>query len=407
MQDFEVDKELSESALPPVIEELSVPSPLAFAPWHKPRKQYVRRHQWVHHAVETIRKLKARGEMSEGDTISYLTLPGPDMLDVRMIAEACREEGVRLRYTGFCSVVESDALRLRRNTAQFQIDLNGVIQSGSEVHTSRLEEIVIHGSAAQTMMERGGPYNVINLDACEPLAHRDASHTGRLIDAVRKIMSYQFDRCRHPWLLYLTTPVQTDWISPESLDSLKSAIRQNCDSDADFNAALSKQFAPEEDLSAYFSRASSQNGEVFCSMFSLGIAKWLLHLAEQAKFDMVKMKSFTYSMVKRAPQYPNMVSTCYLFLPRPVEIKDLVGLTTNVEQRAATTLRKSAHLRALDRSVSLVNLDSLFAQDTKVADEMRKETKGLLSLVGYDVDDPGSGYDAWLQAQEVVEPELR
>lgn len=35
-----------------------VPSPLDYAPWHKPRKQYVRTEQWERHTSGLIKKLK-------------------------------------------------------------------------------------------------------------------------------------------------------------------------------------------------------------------------------------------------------------------------------------------------------------------------------------------------------------
>lgn len=397
----DVDQELNDFALPPLIDEISVPAPLKFEPWHKPRKQYVRRNQWIHHATETIRRMKNNGALKDEDAVAYLTLPGPDMLDVRLMAEACQAEGVKLRYTGFCNVAENEAIRLRRNTAQFQIDLDGTIQAGSEVHAMQLEEIVVPKSAAGTMMERGGPYTVINLDACEPLAKRDPNHTSRLIDAVRKIITYQINNSRQSWLLYLTTPVQVDWISSQSLDALKNEIRKNCDSDAAFFSGLSAQFSHGEGLESYLARTSAESGEAFCSMFSLGIAKWILHLAEQGNFRMIKKKSFSYSMVKKPPFFPNMISTCYLFSPLPLKINDDSGLTHNVQTQAGGTLAKSAHIHALERSISLENIDSLFVKEPNLMMEMMQQTKSLLAMVGYNVDDPESGYDAWLRGEGI------
>lgn len=400
MANFEhPDDDFHDFALPPDIKEVSVPAPLKFAPWHKPRKQYVRQKQWMHHARSTIARLKSEGKVFPQHAVTYLTLPGPDMLDVRMMAEVCESESVQLRYTGFCNVREEEAIRLRRNTSQFHLDLDGTIQKGSAVHAMRLEEIVTHHSEARTMMERGGPYTIVNIDACEPLVNRDASQTARLIDAIRVIIQFQLNETRTPWLLYLTTPVQGEWVDATSLDVLKGEVRKNAASDQVFAETLARLYQDGECIEGFLARSLAEDGLKFCSIFALGVAKWMLHMAEQASFRMLKKESFCYSMLKRQPTFPNMISTCYLFLPVQICVEDKTGLTENGVNSNLGTPPKSAHIHALERSVNLVDLDQLFEAMPTEAKAMAEETKKYLSQLGYDVEDPVSGYDAWLQIE--------
>ena len=54
-------------------------APKEFMPWHKPRKQFVRRKQWS----ALLRRLyKNRGP---GDPLRYLGLPGTDLIDLRYL----------------------------------------------------------------------------------------------------------------------------------------------------------------------------------------------------------------------------------------------------------------------------------------------------------------------------------
>ena len=67
-----------------------------FRGWHKPRKQLVRRDQWLAEVKALIPILRL-----DGNLLRYLTLPGPDMFDVRLLAEFCNQNGLRLRPLGF------------------------------------------------------------------------------------------------------------------------------------------------------------------------------------------------------------------------------------------------------------------------------------------------------------------
>jgi hypothetical protein len=397
----EPDDSFDDFALPEETGEISSPAPLVFAPWHKPRKQYVRRHQWIHHANSTINRLKSMGRLNANTPLRYLTLPGPDLLDVKLMADVCSQNEISLHYTGFCYVRDSDAIRLRRNTQRFEIDRGNLITPGSDVHVSKLEDITRPRSEAKTLMERGGPYNIINIDACAPIATDGNNQTGRLVDAIRTIVDFQLNMNRQPWLLYLTTPVQIDSVSQSARTALNDQVRQNVLADNVFATELAGRYLEGEEVSQYLERAAQENGHEFVRTITLGISKWLVHLAEQASFNVIKLPAACYSMFRREPFVPNMISTCYLFEPQRINLLDFTGLTQDTHQ-APGTARTSDHIRALRQSMEIENLDETFSNDGQLRAEMIQETKELLAAVGYDVDHPVDGYDAWL-AREPLE----
>lgn len=398
----ELDESFDDFALPEDTGEIASPEPLSFAPWHKPRKQFVRKHQWVHHANETIINLKKAGHLDANSSVRYLTLPGPDLLDVKLIADVCEGQDLKLHYTGFCNAHETEAVRLRRNTQQFGLDRGARILPGSGVHVSRLEEITKANSEAKTLMERGGPYSIVNIDACEPIANEDGNQTGRLVDAIRAIVNFQLNANRQPWLLYLTTPVQKDSVSAESQKALYDQVRQNVAADKEFAGELEKRFPIKEGVAVgieqYLAQASENDGHEFVRTITLGISKWLVHLAEQASFNVKKLPAVCYSMFRKEPYLPNMISTCYLFLPKPIPIVDNTGLTRNVQPQQGQAAI-SDHIRALNRSIEIENIDTKLANDLELKEAMIVETKALLGAVGYDIDHPDNGYDVWLTSQ--------
>ena len=70
--------------------------PKEFKPWHKPRKQFVRREQL---ATLLLRLYEMR---EPGDPLLYLGLPGTDLIDLRYLHEQlCRASARPLRFLGF------------------------------------------------------------------------------------------------------------------------------------------------------------------------------------------------------------------------------------------------------------------------------------------------------------------
>src|SRR4051812_14989998 len=79
--------------------EAPLPVKRTFAPWHRPRKQFVRDHQWK----VQINSMLADVPTEDG-TLKYLGLPGADLLDLRHFhSEVCLPQNIGLRFLGFNS----------------------------------------------------------------------------------------------------------------------------------------------------------------------------------------------------------------------------------------------------------------------------------------------------------------
>jgi hypothetical protein len=74
----------------------SIERKTAYKPWHHPVKQIVRARQW---AALTKKLIESRTEAPT--KLHYFTLPGPDLLDVRVLAEVCHPLDVQIEYFGF------------------------------------------------------------------------------------------------------------------------------------------------------------------------------------------------------------------------------------------------------------------------------------------------------------------
>ena len=391
----ETEQDLEAAVQPPEPEhiELSTPAPLRFAPWHKPRKQFIRNEQWIRHVKGIIER---SDNFRDGRPFSYLTLPGPDLLDVRLVADVCRSQGIKLRYLGFCRANEDETQRLRINVSEFGISRTESVSSGSKVVIAPIQDIQIRKSEAYVALSQGGTYDAINIDACNPIARGDIDTTGRLIDTIRHLADYQINKRRELWVLFLTTPIQNDSISDQSLGAIYKEIERNNEKSDEFADEMRDQFAEGEDIQSYMERISRSTSREFLSLVSLGLTKWLIHLGEQGHYRVKIMKSFCYSTYTQEPFTPNMASLCFLFEPTAMPINDATGLTANRNQNIGGNIGIEDHIRALRKTNEIANVDEILYADRCLREEMISDTKTLLRQAGYPVDDVAMGYNAWL-----------
>ena len=88
-------------------------APKEFKPWHKPRKQFVRREQLSALLQGLYEKRKP------GDPLCYLGLPGTDLIDLRYLhKQLCYASGRPLRFLGFNTEAQ------RGNPAHVQLNVS-------------------------------------------------------------------------------------------------------------------------------------------------------------------------------------------------------------------------------------------------------------------------------------------
>ncbi|MBC6402619.1 MAG: hypothetical protein GDA35_03170 [Hyphomonadaceae bacterium] len=383
--------------------ELEAPSPLDFEPWHKPRKQYVRKHQWQHYAKERIQELK-KAKHFEGEVpLKYFTLPGPDLLDVRLMIKLCRRFNVRLHYTGFCYDQSKQQDRLRQNISQFRNDHGNVVVSESNVRNLSFQNLGKPKSPENTALIRGGPYQLVNIDACKSIASGDVKSAARLIDGLKAIFEYQINKCSEPWILLITSHIQQGNVEEKSLDSLFTSVKTNHDACDSFKKALESKFEGAGNLDDFYCRVRAEHSAEFLNFATLGISKWLVHLGESAKARVKTLDGFCYSTFGHKPLVANMVSICYLIEKLPASVVDRSGLTEEKTQNPPPKFPyENDHMEALEKSYSMTNLDDYLKSNKCTYEELVEENIKLLTEAGYSVGSQGGEYRNWLSKHDMV-----
>lgn len=269
---FEVD------IAPKLVEHVSVELRTSFFPWHKPRKQFLRTEQWVKSIdllVETLALKQSR------KPLTYLSLPGSDLLDIRSIQPLCQEKEVDLSFLGINSGDDDDPATTHLSAALLnQVRSMPFINKDSEVVPDKFEHLAKQKSIAyERVITARKSFDVINIDLCRSLAEGPSGIKGPNIpNAVFNLLTHQANNRNQDWLLFLTTRSNkhmvdsgtmqkfVNWINtaitndPELINKMQDQSLIDCQCITDGQIDLEKLEQP-----------------FYSNVFALGVGHWIVN----------------------------------------------------------------------------------------------------------------------------------
>lgn len=348
-------------------------------PWHRPRKQFVRRRQWLGEVEALIPELRLEAKL-----IKYLTLPGEDMFDVRILADYCNQKGLRLSVLGF------DEGRTSPTEVDISAnELSNCIEPESVILPDNLEELASPTSQGFMYVRRNGPFDVINLDLCGAFSCINNPDNHQVLN---NLCEYQINNRREPWLLFVTTRAEFARVNPEHLPHYLKQLRENALHSKVFAHQLTviTGFAAEnydgESVPADFSEPS--NGFGFVKVFTSGFAKWLLRLmlASQNKWTLEMLDSYWYRVGQgsTAESFPNMLSLAFKFYPVDTALTDPTGLAAS--NPSPEIDEEALAIAMLNKLSSMIDLDHKVDADEALYSEIVAQNIMLLEQARYPQD---------------------
>ncbi len=320
-----------------------------FAPWHHPVKQVVRENQWANE----IQKLIENRQFSDG-MIRYFTLPGPDLFDVRMLADICASSSLVVDYFGFLASgvsgqdMDGEGRRVPWAFAEAALRQSGKITAGSEIASDRLEDIAVDNSKARTSLIRKPPFDIINVDGCGFLAHKPENRNKCTFDALRVLLQHQ-NRAQFPWLLLLTTRADSATLG-EPGAHLQNAILDNLIKWPDvFGAQLATTMQwPSDKLTTSVNAAWSALGMPFMQIFTLGVAKFLLHHFHRDAGLQANVELKSCYVYRVSGSEVDMAAIAFLISPDPPSI---AGAISPEPRRACEIVKRLPRVWDIDDAV--------------------------------------------------------
>ncbi len=377
MTDFDYS-DLGEATYEPV----QRPARRNFEVWHRPRKQLVRKRQWIHEAAELLRR-------NDRPVLRYFGLPGIDMLDLRALYQGlCLPDDVKLEFLGLAREAKpgTDEHLIKEVTLQ-QLKQLDLVTSKSDVLAESLESL---GSVSHVLFKTAqafGPFDLINLDLCDGLL--DKSHKSpqpNLYSALQQLMTIQ-GAMTLPWVFSLTTRISPESIHPETADLLLSALRSSdCE---DLRSLFEERLGVQLES---FDSATADPDE-FAIFVALALCAWLSSLAQTRTPHRITVRPmFAYRVLADAPEH-DMLSIAIKFSP-------IAGATTPDDFGIArgNQIPDIAYCASLVKSLQLAcartDVDDLLRSDSSLRSDMIDESANLLEWARFDI----AEYKNWIDS---------
>lgn len=381
MGDPSLPPSLPDGPATPVIKE--------FMPWHKPRKQFIRKKQWAKAARDLLSSMN-------NDQVNYMTLPGKDLLDIEVMAETCRENGKKLNFLGF-NQSSDDSELLAQDIQLFDTNGKGLpFTDRSKVLSRKVEEINGNKTIAKQTFLDMGPFHIINLDACNSLANREWGETEtRLIDALKEILDLQMTHCGHDWLLFLTTKFSPSNIHDSVFEKLMEAIKCNANQCATFRQEAERCLGLSSGDISLPTFTTKPNGasDGFVRKCTLGLGKWLYHQLCQTQWNMEIVDAYSYATGAQN----NMLSLVMKFHRVHQKPEDRTGIVPVASQNRSAQYTDSRLAQNLGH---MRNLDDKLSSNDDCMENLIEEAANQLKQRGYNTgNDNHDLYREWLKSQ--------
>lgn len=377
-----------------------------FLPWHKPRKQYIRSNQWNSLIVSLVDALDLK---AKARSLEYLSLPGPDLLDVRSLYTACADKEVSIRFTGLNAIAVED----KESTMDQLISLDELrglkyIDPSSDVYRDQLERLSNKNSIAyQKVIKHASTYDVINIDLCgsfleSPPKENESSYYKALFELLR----YQADNRTEDWLFFITTRTNRDMVHAETFERFVKVLEDIFDVDqAVYDKCNELKIFGEDVLVDRRIDISKVGPGSFNNLVSAGIGKWVLSAltAETPAYKSKMLKLFGYNVLLDPGSTYDMISFGFWCTKMPTKAVDSFGLAggVNLNSEDADVAISKCRVSVIDSISKILDVDQYLANDEAFEEALRSSVS-LMKSARYDVD----SYVTWARDEHVKVKQL-
>jgi hypothetical protein len=406
------NSDIADGIIQEKLPEHIAPPRTEFLPWHKVRKQYIRRHQWNELTRRNVKDawrqdlqkpsstaMQGLSTMTVTKPLCCLVIPGNHLLDVRSMWTEIGPLDCFIRYLGFNEGQGSKDVGTDLHVANNAVtSLEGVV-SDSQVLKDRFEAI-IGETIAYRNLRAYGPYHVVNLDLCGSMFPNTATSADLYYSALHRLLEYQFKTQKLPWLLFVTTMVEPALVDNESMQKLCKPVVENFAAHADFLRKL-RDLCP----GAFVDEGQCGNlkidglsNEGLIRLFGVAIGKWLLKLGHVAspKWTIAMRRSYRYSI--NVEKGAVMLSLAFELTPNfapPVDVTGISKLQISPKQFPSEL---ASAVKLAESVANIADVDGKLSEDAEMKEALVMEAADLLESAGFDRE----AYITWVRNGELT-----
>ena len=358
-------------------------APRSFKPWHKPRKQYVRRR----HIDDILGPLLADGE----GPVRYLGLPGADLLDIRWMRNGvCQHHCRDLLFVGFDTDRVDEACRSSIEASKLKMEAG--IDGRSGIIETAFQSLADEDSHAFEIARKLGTFDIVNIDLCNGLAGETPTASGLTVyNAIATLLGLQVKR-QQPWMLMITTRVDRRNVDLEASRKLSDILSDNLKHCQGFSVEFEKNFGASNLTKRTL---SMMNANVLAQLRTIAISKWIIGLAAGKQMRAELASAISYTVYSRNG-HPDLLSLAFRIDPvdtsPPFDRFRISDLPAKMEMDDEC----ARGLFAMELVRDAQDADEVLRQDTSLLMRAIQESVDLLVAAGYDADE----YRLWLDGNQ-------
>ncbi|MEK6419558.1 PP_RS20740 family protein [Burkholderia gladioli] len=358
-----------------------------FLPWHKPRKQWVRSKQWADSIGRLIDNLNLAASQRP---VRYLSLPGPDLLDVRSIQPVCEGKNVSLQFLGLNSGDDNPEIGLEAALLN-RVRSLPFIDPASEVVKDRLEQLAVNKSVAYArVISAQKSFDVVNIDLCGSFAESPTGvKGGNIVNALFSLLHHQANHRQDDWLFFITTRSNKDMVDQQTMVRLVNAVNDILDEKPELKQELlASGIVMESDVTDGHIDIEKLSTSAYSNSFALGLSNWVVHSllhAERAwQADMLPHYEYHVSLNDPSCDMLSLGFYCKrVRVPHPDDF-GLARLDDHVPEPQPDAIKLRARRLIQRRVAERQDLDRKLYQEPELYSECLETSASLLRSSSYD-----------------------
>lgn len=369
-----------------------------FLPWHKVRKQFIRRNQWNELTVRNVND-RWRRDLDKPSAITEekmsamhamrplrcLMIPGDDLLDMRALWNEISPLDCFIYYLGFNESHGSHDIGTDVHVANNVVTSLAGVLPNSQVLQDRFESITSDSSLAYRYLRDYGPYHIVNLDLCGSMFPNTEKQVTPYFDALLRLLKYQFETQKLNWLLFITTQVKPSAMDHELMQKLCKPTRENCDVHSAFTDKMA-DFFPHLSLKheTFNINLEGLSDIQIVRLFGVALGKWLLRLGQSPspKWTVAMRRSFQYTINEEKGAI--MLSLAFEMTPNLSPPVDASGMSSLAFFTRDFPTEVACAIKLVDSVTEISDVDAKLVADATLKNTLLHEAADLMESAGYD-----------------------
>ena len=400
---FGEDSEKFEKDISPkFIDHSSFETKKKFLPWHKPRKQLVRIEQWG----ASVGRLADTLDLGRRDKpLTYLSLPGSDLLDIRALHSIFEHKNLHLQFLGLNSGAHSEPEDELADAALLnQVRSMSHIDARSEIVIDRFEHLAKKGSISyDRVINQRASFDVVNIDLCGTVAEGSPKTKGpTLINAVFKLLSHQATSRTDDWIFFLTTRSNRDMVDKKTMQVLVDSVNTLIANDHKWlSVLLQANVIKSAELTDGIIDIGSLCETSFSNVFSFGIGNWVIKAltGSEPSWRVDMLPQFAYHVSLKDESCDMLSLGFYCKKANIMPAIDSIGLAileTGNSPMPTSVLTQKCQEKAINQVGKSRDIDVSLHRDEKAYAEYLERSVELLVGARYD----GDAYRKWADAEK-------